>query len=587
MAIRHKRIGSQIDASAFHSGANQLLLHGREVQLRGTHDLSVIWRERPLMGNLRARFTHDEASVFVVGDNGIALLDAQDGKRSFADTRFDASSEISSCGHYVTQHNASRVSVRSIETGAEVWGREFDKGGVRACYPLRGSDDLWVVYVSRPRPHVESIAQVWKWPFGEKPLYEYRFESYLPYGFNQGLRADGSQIVHTRRHNSARGGSKHILMLTSSNGDTVDLCGINGSVRGAYWAESSEQVFIASYRHWFWVDLKNGEVLEQRPTPYGTPVVSRRLELTAFSSSFPTILFLARSSDPGIKAQINFFRQAFDQRQILVRGDHERNLREFKEFPGKRWARVEKAYAQKARIVVNTNEALNKLLMPHRRSTWKTIVEYGEGSTQRSKFGGGALLREGENWPRCRRCHEPLDLFLQLSSDDLPADYTPSFDGYLQLFLCTKDVDDECVTWEPFSVGTELRLLPNTVPLVEGQSPSENALLPSYLAGWEKSDDYPSYDELEGRFGVELDSPGGSDVNIFATSISTDKLGGWADWVQGMAYPACQQCDTRMEFIYQLCGRHISGYMFGDGGVGHIFQCPKHPGSLAFWWAGS
>lgn len=194
-----------------------------------------------------------------------------------------------------------------------------------------------------------------------------------------------------------------------------------------------------------------------------------------------------------------------------------------------------------------------------------------------------------------------MNFLLQLEIGSLPQ--RPLGEGLVQLFYCSKD--DGCSTWEPFS-GTQL------VRLVDGplerRSPPEGAQEQALrsIVGWEAVDDYPSTQELEElglRFRYDFRKKevhitcdevgideGGLDIETYtAEAVSSarmgDKLFGWPHWVQGEEYPACPECGERMALLFQVDSEQGVEIMFGDLGVGHITQCPNHPGVLAFGWA--
>lgn len=234
----------------------------------------------------------------------------------------------------------------------------------------------------------------------------------------------------------------------------------------------------------------------------------------------------------------------------------------------------------------------------HKRTAY--APKLGKGF-HRSRFGGRPEMSPGEPWPSCAECESPMSFLLQLELTALPR--RPAGDGLLQLFYCGKD--DGCSTWEPFS-GTQL------VRLVNGdlkhRSPAEGSVEQPLrtIVGWDPVDDYPGTQEME-ELGLRFDydfrskkvhvtcqevgfDEANLDMEIYTAEAVTsartgDKLFGWPHWVQGAEYPACPECGTRMELVFQVDSEQGVEIMFGDVGVGHITQCPNHPGALAFGWA--
>jgi hypothetical protein len=139
-------------------------------------------------------------------------------------------------------------------------------------------------------------------------------------------------------------------------------------------------------------------------------------------------------------------------------------------------------------------------------------------------FGGStrseaSVLRAGEPWPRCGNCHRPMQLFVQLTSDELPAEMAARVpEGYVQLFNCTPS--------EP---------------------PPAGAFPPKRIVGWTAVTDHPSTQELE-QLGVALAErePEALDLGDQVPSDG-EKLAGWPLWIQGIEYPRCRRCGEAME----------------------------------------
>lgn len=213
-------------------------------------------------------------------------------------------------------------------------------------------------------------------------------------------------------------------------------------------------------------------------------------------------------------------------------------------------------------------------------------------------------MRADEEWPACRQCKDPMQFFLQLSLESLPAAFEGRGKGLLQLFYCSRD-DGDCETWSPFSGTHVVRLRSGP-----GEVVAPPAGLPPFparsIVGWTELRDYPGsaeHDELglayeydfrkkrvsvrNAAHGVELrdfDIELGVEEAIGAAE-SGDKLGGWPAWIQGVEYPTCPECGQRMALVFQLDSEDNIPHMFGDVGCGHITQCRAHPGVLAFGWA--
>ena len=223
-----------------------------------------------------------------------------------------------------------------------------------------------------------------------------------------------------------------------------------------------------------------------------------------------------------------------------------------------------------------------------RRSCWIPVVEKGDGGPTASKFSGIPYFSSGEEWPICPNCNNPIQLFLQLNSDELPEECRDLWgDALLQFFYCTNTspmCDVDCQAFYPFARSTVLRVVP-----VKGESswklgdPVAGSFPPKRIVGWRRKTDYPNWEELK-ESGIELPE---DQLEKLAETYphGGEKLLGWPLWVQGIEYPNCPKCVRRMQLLFQIDSEQNIPYMFGDVGCGHISQCPVHRTELAFGWA--
>ncbi|MEH1897802.1 MAG: DUF1963 domain-containing protein [Nostoc sp.] len=289
-------------------------------------------------------------------------------------------------------------------------------------------------------------------------------------------------------------------------------------------------------------------------------------------------------------------------------------------------------------------EQLKKKLSGVKRLAWKPIVQEGDGDLTVSKFGGKPWLNADEEWPCCPNCGKPIQLFLQLNLDELPQNLNTKFgNGILQFFYCTNEIivehdtglygrtveecetlmmnlphdmpikgrigvhvdwqgdigkvkilacEQDCVSdcegWSPFSRCQLVRIFKPKIPSAFFEIPEiGNLFEPKLIVGWKEVDDYPNWLEID-DFETTLDE----DEKDFLDEIlmeelhqGSDKLAGWADWVQHPEYPDCPICKHPMnEFVFQFESDDNIPYMWGDGGVGYIVQCPEHKETVAFFW---
>ncbi|MCX4241113.1 DUF1963 domain-containing protein [Paraliomyxa miuraensis] len=232
-----------------------------------------------------------------------------------------------------------------------------------------------------------------------------------------------------------------------------------------------------------------------------------------------------------------------------------------------------------------TDEGHDEWVARWSRSSFLPKTREGDGPVTASKFGGAAFLREGEAWPSCPGCEQPMNLFVQLDLSTLPPGLSyPHREGMVQLFYCTSaeplcEVDHEA--WQPFGKSVVARWL-SPEELAGPAAPAQDPIgLPVALVqGWE-----PGASELPG---YEEDVPlpeSMEDLDDDQQPNSGDKLGGWPAWVQGPEYPTCPECKTTMVHLLQLESNGLCRHQFGDLGTGHLCQCPNHPQVVAFGWA--
>lgn len=255
---------------------------------------------------------------------------------------------------------------------------------------------------------------------------------------------------------------------------------------------------------------------------------------------------------------------------------------------------------------IDVIKQLRPWIAKHERVAWLPQIADGGGVPSASKFSGLPLLLKGEDWPRCKSCEKPLELFLQLNLDELPNEDLDFGHGYLQLFYCAGD--EYCEPgWEPFSdVASLCRVISPAAALPATEN--LNRFAGKSIIGWNPVADLPSSAEHE-RLGIEYDFHfrdvpfrpaemwcrelnlhivGLEHIDRFGEEVSAyagDKLVGWPCWVQGVEYPHCPKCHAEMDFIVQLGSEDNIPYMFGDCGIGHITQCRQHKEVVAFGWA--
>jgi uncharacterized protein YwqG len=264
---------------------------------------------------------------------------------------------------------------------------------------------------------------------------------------------------------------------------------------------------------------------------------------------------------------------------------------------------------------VSISDKLKPFIERHKRIAYTPVVADGHGAVDGSRFNGAPFLANGEAWPACQLCAKPMAMFVQLNLGRLPPPYNERLgDGLLQFFYCVAEHDfGQTEEWEAFDHKSKLaRVLPADVvgaiaaPRDVGLKAQAQA-----ITGWRKIEEAPNWEEAEeyGLHGVHDRSDPANIRSKFvceALSIDTgwlddaeyehaiihdlaqaagDKLGGWPAWVQGVEYPSCPKCQARMQLVLQIDSEDHVPFMFGDGGCGHITQCPNHKEVVTFAWA--
>jgi uncharacterized protein YwqG len=229
-------------------------------------------------------------------------------------------------------------------------------------------------------------------------------------------------------------------------------------------------------------------------------------------------------------------------------------------------------------------------IAPFKRTTWHPVIKKKTGSVLTSKFSGIPLLHEHETWPICGSCQQEMQLFVQLNSDELPAEAQHAFgDGILQVFYCTnleESAGEDCDAYYPFANSSLLRILDpaEVVAKTLDASPVAGAFEEKIIVGWQASDDYPNSSEL-GELDTELSDEESDLLYELDYPKAGDKLLGWPMWIQGLEYPDCPDCGNSMKLVFQFDSEDNLDYGFGDGGIAHVTQCEKHPQTLAIAWA--
>jgi uncharacterized protein YwqG len=226
------------------------------------------------------------------------------------------------------------------------------------------------------------------------------------------------------------------------------------------------------------------------------------------------------------------------------------------------------------------NKTILDKISPFKRNTW--LPETKDVPAEHSaddKFCGLPYLRDENDWPRCTNCGKQMQLFIQLDLSRLPE---KKGKGLAQFFYCTNnDVNCElaCEAWFPNTTSMHARLIE-----VNGTSAiAEKDILEIYpekrITSWERSDDYPNYEELF-KLGLKLTDDEADEYLEGDFPITGDKLFGWPNWVQGVEYHLPDS-----ELFVQIDSECHVPFMFGDCGCGHVTRKKDDPAEMTFGWA--
>jgi len=251
-----------------------------------------------------------------------------------------------------------------------------------------------------------------------------------------------------------------------------------------------------------------------------------------------------------------------------------------------------------------------------------------------SKMGGRPDLPARVEWPQCPNCAIPLNFIMQLLRRDFPEFPFPARAEQAALFRCPRRRDcgksDRHIAWHFYGGASS----PSLAPRLKPSLPDEPTVIPKHvlkmyadldggslssetLRIWAPFDppvpectfnpvrtgDWPhGYEDSVEWWGETFESfrhRHTSDVEFskvfdeftdYCTAREATKIGGFAAWQQGAAYPTCQ-CGRRKEFFFQLSSQDRDrgpdagaaaddyrssdhGIMIGDAGNIYFFMCP-------------
>jgi hypothetical protein len=185
-------------------------------------------------------------------------------------------------------------------------------------------------------------------------------------------------------------------------------------------------------------------------------------------------------------------------------------------------------------------------------------------------------------------CGQPLELFLQLNSAELPEELRERFSGLLQVFLCVTDghTAGTCTYGgNPFSKAILARLCePSGAPRYS-QPPFADAFIESVIESWLPVDDLPASADLE-LLPHPLSEAQSELMNAAdpPMTVQGDKLWGWPAWQQNSGYLTCPRCGDSMDVIFQIASEAALPHNFADAGTAWVHQCREDPDVVFVTW---
>jgi uncharacterized protein YwqG len=483
-------------------------------------------------------------------------------------TRFLETFALSACGRFIIAGERGAVRVREASTGKIVWERKLERSDLEAIWPLH-SGAQWALCIRPIRQYGEkripTTVEVWDWPLGTQPrsILERDAMSSLCTVNDAGMVAFPGSRSNPIRIFDLESGSA-VQEFAPPAGDQHFGC--------AHWL-SNDRLALAWENTLFLAKLNEPPQQTFSLPAYSVYSVAAKADLLAimyhdefvlvplnrFLNSQATIEVLASCQDPP-----EHVRDSEDHSFVTPLTDSHRS------------------------VVGGTTAELRNELKELERAAWIPQVRFRTGEVTSSKLGGTPWLSQAEKWPCCGVCSRPMELFLQLNSDDLPGEMADRFEGLLQVFLCVTDgySSGTCALgYEGFSKAAMLRLCTPVGPSRYQYPPFDDAFIEGVIESWQPRVDLPSTQELA-ALGIDL-----SDEQLTLMLDSTerlvasgDKLGGWPNWQQNVEYISCSRCKRRMDVIFQFDTDYTLPHSFMDGGTAWVSQCRDHPDVLALNW---
>jgi uncharacterized protein YwqG len=226
------------------------------------------------------------------------------------------------------------------------------------------------------------------------------------------------------------------------------------------------------------------------------------------------------------------------------------------------------------------------------KKTWIPITEEKETTYKNSKFGGGKYLIINSEEINCKACSRPFIPLFQIDLKSVPQNSFPFNEGLLQFFYCLNCEGPDYLGREDMGIKARILNL-ETDQLIEYDFKEfypEKAIIDWKFIGYEvhpemfdfifgQGDSYSlkAYSEFEPLLKdfSEEENKLIQEIGEFYMSRS-DKIGGYGKYIQGYPYLKCKICNKELKHIVQIGSEINIPYMWGDGGIAHVFICEDH-----------
>jgi len=217
--------------------------------------------------------------------------------------------------------------------------------------------------------------------------------------------------------------------------------------------------------------------------------------------------------------------------------------------------------------------------------------------TIESKF-GGKPYNEGEPWPICSGCHDPLCFIFQFNNDNLPSRKKIEKNVLFVLFMCYKD--GGC--W-PFNDGTwlvrrylspSLEKAQNVIHLPDDEDDHFSIIPCTIDLSYRKV--LPDLEQIGTTEKTVLDliAQKDDDIDLLYAKIAKTLIKCPIDHVGGSKYlgvidtfnflklPLCSVCNKTMDLLFQVGDMDEPNFCYGDAGYIYVFYCQDHQEVIKF-----